>query len=212
MTKEENLKVEVWRKKVLSEVFQNLLPGKTFESVLDIGGGRSEIRDILKAKKYVNVGKPADEDYPSDPDVVIDLNSRSDLKKFRKFKDRSFDIVVLSQILEHLFFPEMVVRESERIAREHILVGLPNDLNILHRIRMLCGKTTMGYSKWGHHYLFNIKETETFCSTQFRRFRVVKKYFSRIAVMRKFPGLKFLSGIAPNLFANEVYFLLKRIK
>jgi ubiquinone/menaquinone biosynthesis C-methylase UbiE len=42
------------------------------------------------------------------------------------FEDKSFDTVLLFEILEHLENPELVLREAKRVAKKNILITTPN--------------------------------------------------------------------------------------
>lgn len=45
------------------------------------------------------------------------------------FENKSFDIVILSEILEHVRDPQKVLKEASRIAREKILITVPDKEN-----------------------------------------------------------------------------------
>ncbi len=43
------------------------------------------------------------------------------------FSDNSFDLVLCSEVLEHLRDPDLAVRELKRVARGHVLVTVPRE-------------------------------------------------------------------------------------
>lgn len=67
------------------------------------------------------------------------------------FGDRSFDLVVAAEMLEHL--PEEVygnvLRELTRVSSKHILITVPNREN-LKEATVVCGACGKSFHKWGH--------------------------------------------------------------
>lgn len=55
-------------------------------------------------------------------DLILDLN-----KPLDQIEDNSFDTVLLSDVLEHLVYPDNLIREIHRILRPHgvVLIGVP---------------------------------------------------------------------------------------
>jgi len=56
------------------------------------------------------------------------------------FKDKSFDIVILSNLLEHVRKPEKVVMESKRICKSKIYVSFPTKYSFSLLYHYLAGK------------------------------------------------------------------------
>ncbi len=213
-----------WRDIVLKSVYENLLKNKSVESALDIGGGESELKRLLNCKTYVNIdfGEATYTDkygvtekflpenrtnpYRHTNDIKMDLNDFDRMP----FERASFDLVIMSQILEHLFYPEKVIEEAKRISKKFILIGLPNELDIIQRFRLLSGKSTMGYSRGGHHYMFNIEIGKRFIEVNFPEFKLVRTYYQKIVPTRYIPFMDFLSKRVPTLFAREMYYLLEK--
>lgn len=210
-----------WREEVFSEVFANFFPDWKPESVLDIGGGQSEVKNILKPKKYINANKKV---YSGEHGEVLKVKSNEyatpdidcDLNKIQRFplKDRSCDVIVLSQILEHLNFDAQwrIAKESKRIAKRYIVVGLPNELVYYNRLRILFGVPTIGVSEFGHHYMFNIDLADKFVKERFSPFRIVKRYNVVRGPLRHLPIAGALPKMNQNLFTSEIYYLLERKK
>lgn len=79
--------------------------------VLDVGCGRKPYRDLVPARRYVGV----DIDTPvtsqlAAADVFYD-------GRMLPFADESFDAVLCSQVLEHVFTPEAFLAEIRRVLR-----------------------------------------------------------------------------------------------
>lgn len=209
-----------WREEVFREVFGNFFPNESFEKVLDVGGGQSEVRKILKTKDYVNANKKVysgergevlkDEDYKyATPDIDCDLNK---IEKF-PLESKSCDLIVLSQILEHLNFDAQfrIANETKRISSKYIVVGLPNELVYYNRLRILFGVPTIGVSEFGHHYMFNVTLADKFVKERFGpEFKIVKRYNIMRGPLRHLRISKLLNKINQNLFTSEIYYLLKR--
>jgi ubiquinone/menaquinone biosynthesis C-methylase UbiE len=42
------------------------------------------------------------------------------------FGDKSFDTVIMSEVLEHLFEPQMLLQEAKRVSRKNVLITVPD--------------------------------------------------------------------------------------
>ena len=43
------------------------------------------------------------------------------------YKDNTFDMLVCTEVLEHLTFPEKAVKELARVAKKYIVISVPNE-------------------------------------------------------------------------------------
>lgn len=94
---------------IVFKVLLNLIKKVNF-SVLDLGCGYKPFKFILgKNVKYI--GADLSEKY-AEPDVICDLN-----KNKLPFKDNVFDVVILSEVLEHLYNPFSVLAEAIRYVK-----------------------------------------------------------------------------------------------
>jgi SAM-dependent methyltransferase len=95
--------------------------------VLDVGCGRQGLRDALgNAHSYMGCDAEGG-------------NVRGSALAL-PFRGRSFDTVVLCEILEHLEAPGYALREAARVARQRIIVTVPNDHSLVRLARLLLGR------------------------------------------------------------------------
>ncbi len=178
-----------------NERILNLVPSDV-KTVLDIGS-RGDI--------FVNYTTTT-VDTVENSDVKQDLNKNQKLP----FKDNSFDLVVMNQILEHLSYVEEIISEAKRVSKKYILVGLPNELTYGSRIKSLIGTPDWsGYKPFGHKHFFTINKIENFVSEFFGKHED-RVYFFACSGARFIPeNLRdFLAILRPSLFAKEVYYLI----
>jgi SAM-dependent methyltransferase len=147
------------------------------------------------------------------------------------FGDASFDVIILSEVLEHLVNPDHALREFRRVLRtpDSILVGTtPNLCSWFNRILLLLGKQpvfTETGTEWnfGRSPLFpksrpvghlRILTSQSVCELlQYHGYEGVEvkgmAFPSNIQLPRTVRGIDRVFSIAPNL-AAEVLFSAKR--
>jgi 2-polyprenyl-6-hydroxyphenyl methylase/3-demethylubiquinone-9 3-methyltransferase len=97
----------------------------------------------------------------------IDLNRDG----LAAYGDKSFDIVLCSDVIEHLESPAMLLREIGRVLRPDglAIVSFPNSWNILERIRFLFSANFRRFRSerksgpWGHISFFTTEILESLC-------------------------------------------------
>jgi len=100
--------------------------------VIDIGARDKLIKNELPGNmKYTSL----DVDSSFKPDIVGDIEKRLPIK------DKSYDFIVCSEVLEHVIYPRRVLKEFRRILKDDgkIIITLPNEYNLNHRIQFLLG-------------------------------------------------------------------------
>jgi len=178
----------------------NFIP-KDVESVLDVGSAGN-----IFNKNY----KTTTLDAVFDADIKQDLNLNQKLP----FKDNSFDLVVMNQILEHLVYPQELIDEAKRVSKKYILIGLPNEYLIKFRLYHFLGfpmKDTFigtGYNPFGHKPSFTIPTIKKFIDLFFSDTKLVNSFYIPFLSDRLGIFSEYLTKLRPNLFANEVYYLL----
>ena len=89
-----------------------------------------------------------------------------------KFPDKSFDTVVLFEILEHVDKPHEILKESKRVAKKNILITVPNCTQFFE-LKSL-GLTYEHILERDHVNFFTKKELEHLISKEFKKFKVIE--------------------------------------
>lgn len=117
-------------------------------SALDVGCGMGRLLLRLKLR-YLCAGA----------DISLGALRRSSMKgvcvqaliQSLPFASRSFDVVLCTEVLEHI--PEdhflMAIAELRRVARKYILVSVPNRENLLEET-VSCGSCGLTFHRYGH--------------------------------------------------------------
>ena len=84
-------------------------------SVLDIGGDKGYIKKYIQDTKYVNIGYG--------PSVSIQYNLE---QTPYPFEDKSFDVILCLDVLEHIDNIHNAFDECCRIAKKYCIISLPN--------------------------------------------------------------------------------------
>lgn len=103
--------------------------------ILEVGAGsKGLVKHIPKNTTYESLDFGKEHDY----------NFNLDDGKF-PIKDKMFDIIVCTETLEHVMYPEKVIEEIKRVAKNNAVFffSMPNDYNFLMRLYYLLGKKTL---------------------------------------------------------------------
>lgn len=100
------------RMRYLEQAFRPHLSGR----VLDVGCDVRTLKKLRPELDYFGV------DAGGTPDLTVDLEKHPRLP----FEDRSFDLVICAEVLEHLDNLHQVFGELVRLSRGKLLVSLPN--------------------------------------------------------------------------------------
>lgn len=100
--------------------------------IVDLGAGNPAITDGIVCKKRIKV----DIDPNTKPDVICDL------EKGIPLEDNSVDIVVASEILEHIYHSKRFISEIKRILVNGgaLILSTPNICSLKYRISFLIGR------------------------------------------------------------------------
>jgi 2-polyprenyl-3-methyl-5-hydroxy-6-metoxy-1,4-benzoquinol methylase len=130
--------------------------------------------------------------------LEMDLN-----RSWEELGDKIFDVIVAGEVLEHLYYPERVIKKiKERLNRGGIFIGsVPNAFSLKNRVRYFLGKKqNTPLEDPTHINHFSYKELRNLLSRNFKEITII--------------GLgryKLLAKIFPNLFAFDLFFVCKDV-
>lgn len=163
--------------------------------VLDVGSGDGLFMEMLKQKNIISKGVDfSEEGVKKGKEKNLDVSLCDFSVEKLPFSDSEFDHVVALDVLEHLYFPEDLLKEMVRVSKKNIIIGVPNFNSLPARIQTLLGKIPENNTAGkGHIYWFNLKVLE----------KLLKDNNLEIVDMKMntFWGLSFLTKIFPSIFA-----------
>jgi ubiquinone/menaquinone biosynthesis C-methylase UbiE len=140
------------------------------ESAIDVGTLDGHYSRVL-ARRYTRV-VALDLIKPEIPGVECVQGNIYELQ----FPDRSFDLVLCTEVLEHLTEPERAARELMRVARRRLVIGVPYKQDLRFR-RITCRECGKPAPAWGHINRFDEKRlTEMFQPLKVHTMELVGKW------------------------------------
>lgn len=101
------------RAKLLKKIFKKYISG----SIIDVGCSGGALKKYLSIDtKYVGV------DIEGNADYIIDLEK----ERLDKFEDKYFDVVICTDVLEHLDNLHEIMDDLCRISKKYVIISLPN--------------------------------------------------------------------------------------
>jgi methionine biosynthesis protein MetW len=139
------------------------------DTILDAGCATGDYMQRLGKQGYHCAGVDINSEY-----VNIARQKGLDAQvmdaKHLKFPDKSFDTVLLFEVLEHVDKPEDVLKEVRRVAKKNVLITVPNCTQF-HRLR----KARLTYDHMlekDHVNFFTKSDLESLLSQQFLQYHV----------------------------------------
>jgi SAM-dependent methyltransferase len=116
-------------------VTEDLIRGSKASHVLEIGAGDYSF-DYAKGHNNASWIKT---DFEPPCDVVCNLNSD---RLILPFDDKSFDLAICTEVLEHLLWPQRLLAEVRRVlsADGKVLVSIPNIASLSYRVAWMIGR------------------------------------------------------------------------
>lgn len=189
-------------------------------SILDIGCYTADILNVIKEKvDYLGLD--------SDPEALAIAQKkgakvlRIDFEKEPINLDRKFDIIMATELLEHLKDPQGLVDQIKPLMSDDgvFLVSLPNECTAYHRIKVLFGQgiDSTGFAPHYHLHFPTMRQNNEFIKNNFQ---VIKVHYWAHADVGGFIGKafkalpqafwEFLARLSPSLFARGVIYLCRK--
>lgn len=180
------------------EIIINLIDERA--KVLDLGCGNGELLALLKIKKNI-IGKGIEINGQRVSESIARGISvyQGDMEEvLPEYPDKSYDYIIISQTLQEVRNPELVINHSLRVGR-FVIVSFPNfghwkiRLSILFRGRIpssIGGYTYTWYETPDVHPL-SIRDFEDYC--KIKGIKIVKAYYL---------NQDRIISVCPNLFAT----------
>lgn len=119
-----------WLLSNFHNIILNMIKESNTNNLLDIGCGEGYTTNTIK-NKFPNIKITARE---YDYETVLKSNiihNNLNIKKGDiynlKFKDNFFDMVLSSEVLEHLEQPNLAIKECKRVSKKYCLYSVPNE-------------------------------------------------------------------------------------
>jgi len=110
--------------------FLNLTKAKQVDSILDVGCGEGFTLNRLREKgvgkklEGIEYSKAAIElGHKTYPDIAIKQGNIYQLP----YEDNSFDLVLCTEVLEHLDKPQDGLKELVRVSKKYLVISVPNE-------------------------------------------------------------------------------------
>ena len=102
-------------------IYERLLPDNIFKKI-EFYGIDISVKQLKRSGKYLKQLK------------AVDLNKES-----IPYKNNVFNVVIISEVLEHVFFPEKVIAEAVRVLKKpgYLLITYPNSGALQLRLSLL---------------------------------------------------------------------------
>ncbi len=140
--------------------------------ILDVGSG-SGMLDLHLAKlghdvTAIDLQEPQHENVRNNN--VWQFN-KADISQTWPSADKTFDLVICTDVPEHMYYPEHILQEAQRVLKDdgQLIFGVPNHFDIRQRLRLLVGQGIVhwdnirhGATAWdyGHIRFFTPHELE----------------------------------------------------
>ena len=114
--------------------------------LLDVGAGRGELLKKAREDGWISVGIEPSSSFASYAASFSGAEIRRESLEQCAFPSSSFDVVILSAVLEHLYNPDETIKEIARILRPSgaLFVDVPNEQGLYFQVgnlyQKLCGR------------------------------------------------------------------------
>jgi SAM-dependent methyltransferase len=179
----EGCEPSIERQRILSK----LVPSNAL--LLDVGCWNGSFSQFLNSVEYVGI------------DINRQALEKTKLKKldvvvascdYLPFKNEAFDVCSMIEVIEHLYSPEVALREINRILKKNgeLVLATPNFVNFIDRINMLIGKHPLAGTEHQHIRFFTWKTLNVSmkkCGFELEKRETWILPFPARTITRKFP-------------------------
>lgn len=112
------------------QTLKKLISPKQIDSILDVGCGEGFTLNRLKEN---NIGKKLEGIEFSKTAIDLGRQSYPDIKIIQgdiynlPYKDNEFNLVLCTEVLEHLENPQTALKELIRVSKKYLLISVPNE-------------------------------------------------------------------------------------
>lgn len=192
---------------VASEKLINFCQQYAGESILDLGCATGDYCLELGRLGFKCVGVDVNEEY-----IRIAKEKGVNayvVKEQLPFEDKSFDTVIIFEVLEHVQSPGRLLGEAKRVAKKNILITVPNcgDIEALRDY----GLTYEHFLETDHMNFFTKRNLEDLLREYFRKFEVEEEepiFLGAVGLplWLKYPVyLGYKSGLIKSSFYSRLY-------
>lgn len=191
-----------------AKIIEKMLPEK-IGKVLDVGCGDGTTLNYISSKREyeelhgIEISEKAAKIAKSKGIKCEICNAEDKLP----YESEYFDTIICSEVLEHLIFPERVLKEIYRVAKRNatIILSVPNTGYIKYRLKLLAGLSPFEQGRYSstEHLHFWTKES----------FQKFLKYngFEIIEIKGNIgPKIKHLSYYFPSLLSDTLFVRVKK--
>jgi len=178
-------------------------------TLVDIGGHDAALKKFLpNTIKYINL----------DFEKRKEVNTYCDLNKGKlPFKENSIDYFVVSEVLEHLFYPLDIIKELKRVLKSNGfgIITYPNDHTYVFLFKWFLNLPVTPDQFWpyGHlHTQINFKQLLIVLSKYFKIESVEYLAFSHERFLKFIPHglLQIMADFIPHLFARNIIIKVRK--
>ncbi|MCX6786159.1 MAG: class I SAM-dependent methyltransferase [Candidatus Komeilibacteria bacterium] len=173
--------------------------------ILDIGCSSGYLGEAVKQKLACKFyGMDISSEAVAMAEKVLDgawqFNLEEDFSQWpEELKAKPYDLIVASEVLEHLFEPEKLLAKLNKLAKldKSIIITVPNLLFWKNRIKIILGRfnyTDHGLMDRGHIHFFTWASLKSLINNAGYQLAAVKNHC---------PAFKWLGRIWPGLFAYQ---------
>jgi ubiquinone/menaquinone biosynthesis C-methylase UbiE len=172
-----------------------VIPGDV-ETIVDVGCGNGIITNELAGKWDTTALDLSDEAL-----TYVKTKKIKASVTMMPLPDGGFDLVVCSELLEHLNREDllMAIKEIERISKKYILVTVPNN-ELLRASYVKCPQCYNRFHAWQHIQSFNRKYLESLFDDEFKTLHfeyfgpIVQKWIPALLTIKNNCGQWFSTG------------------